>query len=201
MTSSALNALSFIISTIFDIFALLVAVRFMMQATRADYYNPIAQAVVKITDPLLRPLRKVIPGFKGLDMASIVLCFLVLFVKLIVVGKLMGLSAAVAGYLISLGGAGIATIVGISFVDVVNLFFNVLIYSIVILALLSWIVPDPRNPLYSLLQSLTNPILRHIRGLIPPLGGLDLSALVAIIGLYALKMFVIGTLIQLLYPR
>lgn len=200
MTGSALTALSFIISTIFDLFALLVAVRFIMQATRADYYNPIAQAVVKITDPLLRPLRKVIPGWKGFDMASVVLCLLVLFFKLIVVTQLLGSQAAVAGYLIPLGGAGLATLIGLSFVDLINLFFNIAIYSIVILALLSWIVPDPRNPLYSLLQSLTDPILRHVRGVIPPIGGLDLSALVAIIGLYALKIFVIGTLIQLVFP-
>jgi len=199
MTSSALTALSFLISTVFDLFALMVAIRFMMQATGADYYNPIAQAVVKITDPLLRPLRKIIPGFKGLDMASLLLCFLVLLAKLLVVTKLLGLRAAVASYLLTLSGAGIGTLIGVSLIDVINLFFNIAIYSIVILALLSWFVQDPRHPVYSLLNSLTHPILKHVRGIVPPVGGLDLSALVAILGLYALKIFVIGTLMGQLH--
>lgn len=194
MGNPALDAFSFIVSTIFDIFALLVAVRFLMQATRADYYNPIAQAVVKITDPLLKPLRRVIPGFKGMDMAALVLCLLVLLVKLLVVMKLLGLRAGVAGYLIPVAGLGLGKLISLSVLDLINLFFNIAIYSIVILALLSWIVPDPRNPLYSLLQSLTDPILRRVRAIVPPIGGLDLSALVAIVGLYALKILVMGTL-------
>ena len=199
MGSPALNALSFIIGTLFNIYALVVAVRFVMQATRADYYNPIAQSVVKITDPLLKPLRRVIPGFAGLDMASLVLCLLIIFAKFLVM-RVLGLDAVhAAGYMLNIASMGFGRLFGLSLLDLLNLFFNIAIYSIVIMALLSWIVPDGRNPLYSLLQSLTNPILRHVRNVVPPIGGLDLSALVAILGLYALKILVMQTLMGQLF--
>lgn len=199
MGNPALDTLSFIIGTLFNIYALVVAVRFVMQATRADYYNPIAQSIVKITDPLLKPLRKIVPGVAGLDMASLVLCLLVIVAKFFLMRMLGIENVAAAGYLLPVGSMGLGKLLGLSLLDMLNLFFNIAIYSIVIMALLSWVVPDGNNPLYSLLQSLTNPILRRVRAVVPPLGGLDLSAFVAIIGLYALKILVMGTLMGTLF--
>lgn len=182
MGNPALEALQFIVSTIFDIFALVVAVRFVMQAARVDYYNPIAQMVVKITDPALKPLRKIIPGFGGYDIAALVLCLLVIVVKQVFLNVL--------GFT-NMGGI---TLLVASFLEVLNIMFNIFIFGLFVMALLSWIVQDPNNPLYELLRALTNPVLRIVRRFVPPMGGLDLSVMAAIIGLMAIKILVMGTL-------
>ena len=197
MGNPAVDAFSFLLGAIFDLYATVVAIRFLMQAVRADYYNPLSQFVVKVTNPVLIPLRRFIPGFGGYDIAALVLCIAVIFLKLILF-KLLGLErASVAGYLMAVGGAGIGQLAFMSIVDLVNLLFNVFIVGAIILAIMSWIVSDPRHPAYSLISSLINPVLAPVRRYVPPIGGLDLSVLVLILGLSAIKMLVVGSLVNL----
>lgn len=198
MGNPALDALAFIIGTVMNLYAGVVALRFVMQTVRADYYNPFSQAVVKLTDPLLRPLRRIVPSFRRYDTASIVLCLAVLLLKLVLF-KLLGLSRAPAmGMYINAEALSIVTMLPAVFIDFINLLFNIVIYSMIIQALLSWIPGAYNNPVYGLLRSITDPVLAPVRRFVPPIGGLDLSVMVAIIALFALQMVVVRTLINAL---
>ena len=197
MGNPALGALGFIVGTCLNIYAMIVALRFVMQSVRADYYNPIAQFVVKATDPLLVPLRRAVPSIRGYDTASLLLAWAVLLVKFAAFATL-GLGAVPAiGTALPVAGAGVGTLLGASFVDLVYLMFNIFIFSLVIQALLSWLPNAGSSPIAGLLHGITRPVLTPVRRFVPPLGGLDLSSLVAIIGLFALRGFVVGTLFPL----
>jgi len=197
MGNPAVDAFSYLLGAIFDIYAMVVAARFLMQTVRADYYNPLAQFVVRVTNPVLIPLRRFVPGFGGYDIAALVLCLLVIFLKLLVF-KFIGLDrAGVAGYMLPVASIGITQLLALSFVDLINLLFNIFIFGAIILAIMSWFMPDRSNPAFTLLNSLINPVLAPVRRFVPPIGGLDLSVLVLILGLSALKMLVVGSLIRL----
>ena len=197
MGKPALSALGFILGTLFNLYATVVAVRFVMQVVRADYYNPISQAIVKLTDPLLVPLRRVIPSIKRYDSASFLLVFVILLLKILVF-KLLSL-----GYMPALGQSlivdslGSAQIVILAFLDLIHLFFNVFIFALIIQAVMSWIPGAAGNPVHSLVSSIGDPVTRPLRKLIPPMGGLDLTVFFTIIGLFALRIFLLGSLRQL----
>ena len=194
MGNPALDALGFIVGTLLNLYAMIVALRFVMQSVRADYYNPIAQFVVKATDPLLVPLRRATPSVAGYDTASLLLAWAVLVVKFLAFSSL-GLGAAPAiGTALAVSGVGVASLLGLALVDLVYLMFNIFIFSLVIQALLSWLPNAGNSPIAGLLHGITRPVLAPIRRFVPPLGGLDLSSLVAIIGLFALRGFVVGVL-------
>ncbi len=193
MGNPTLTALSFVLKTLLNLYALVVAVRFVMQAVGASGFGPIAQFILQATDPLLRPLRNFVPRFRQYDLAALLLLFVVLLLKSIIL-KALGQSDLLAGIPSALYALGTPQLVAFSLLSMLNLFFNIFIFSIFILAILSWIAPDPRNPVYEVLQPLAAPVLNRVRRYVPPLGGLDLSALVALIGLYAIKIVIIGTL-------
>ncbi|MDO6462240.1 YggT family protein [Granulosicoccaceae sp. 1_MG-2023] len=196
MTSPGMEALSFLINTLFDLYIMVVALRFLMQMTRADYHNPLAAFVVKVTNPLLIPLRRVVPGIGGHDMAALVLCFLLIVIKLFLF-KGLGLAEYIGGLRINMAYAAVGQVFGIALVSLVNLFFNVFLYSIVVLAILSWF-NNGYNPVQNILYSITSPVLTPLRRIIPPIGGLDLSALAAIILIQLAKILVINSMIGLI---
>ncbi len=197
MANPALNAIGFILGILFNLYATIVAVRFVMQVVRADYYNPLAQAVVKLTDPLLIPLRRVIPSIKKYDTASLVLVFAVLFLKMLVF-KYLSLGAVPAiGASAMIEQLPLAKIVLLSILDVIHQFFNVFIYALIIQAILSWLPNAGGNPVQAMVAAISDPVLRPLRKLIPPLGGIDLTVFFTIIGLFAVRIFLIGTLRQL----
>ncbi len=198
MANPALNAIGFILGILFNLYATVVAVRFVMQVVRADYYNPLAQAVVKLTDPLLIPLRRIVPSVKRYDTASLVLCFAVLLLKLVVF-KLLSLGAVPAlGQVVPVSQLPLVSMVLLAVLDLIHAFFNVFIYALIIQAILSWIPGATGNPVQALVGSISEPVLKPLRNLIPPLGGIDLTVFFTIIGLFALRIFVLGTLQQIL---
>ncbi|MFK8081035.1 MAG: YggT family protein [Granulosicoccus sp.] len=197
MANPALNAIGFILGILFNLYATVVAVRFVMQVVRADYYNPLAQAVVKLTDPLLVPLRRVIPSIKRYDTASLVLVFGVLLLKMLVF-KFLSLGAVPAiGTSAMVSQLPMIKILLLSLLDVIHQFFNVFIFALIIQAILSWVPNAGGNPVQGLVAAIGEPVLRPLRRLIPPLGGIDLTVFFTIIGLFALRIFLIGTLSQL----
>ena len=196
----ALSALGFIVSTLFDIYALLVGLRFVMQLVRADYYNPLAQFIVKATDPLLKPMRKVIPSIKKYDTSSLLLCFLVLLTKFILFKLLMLGPLREFGGLVNPAVLAMPQLLTVSAVSVISLLFNVFLGAIIIQALLSWLPAAQGNPMEGMLHAITQPVLTPIRRHIKPLGTLDLSALIGIIGLMALKIMIVGYLFKFLGP-
>ncbi|WP_105199608.1 MULTISPECIES: YggT family protein [unclassified Pseudoalteromonas] len=169
-----MNSVHFLVGILFDLFLMVVLLRFWLQAARADFYNPLSQFVVKATSFAVNPLRKVIPGFAGLDIASLVLAFIVAFAKvatlLLMFGEGWNTSLVLMG--------GVFTLIR----EALQLLFWVLI----IRAILSW-VSQGYNPIEAIFHQLTEPMLRPIRKVIPPIGGLDLSILVLIIGLQFLQ--------------
>lgn len=194
MVNPALNAIGFILGILFNLYATVVAVRFVMQVVRADYYNPLAEAVVKLTDPLLIPLRRVIPSIKRYDTASLVLVFAVLLLKLLVF-KYLGLGGVPAiGVAISVAPVPVTNLVLLGLLDVIYHFFNVFIYALIINAVLSWIPSAGGNPVQAMVASISEPVTRPLRRLIPPMGGIDLTVFFTIIGLFALRIFVMGIL-------
>lgn len=194
MGNPFLNSVGFILGTLLNLYATVVAVRFVMQVVRADYYNPLAQTIVKITDPLLKPLRRVIPSIKRYDTASLLLVFVVLLAKLCIFKALslgvvptMG-TGVMASQLPYLG------LTVIALLDVIHQFFNVFIFALIIMAIMSWFPGSTANPAYGLASSIGAPALKPMQRLIPPIGGMDLSVFFTILGLYALRMFLMGSL-------
>lgn len=159
------NAFLYLVSTPFNLFLITVLLRFWLQMTRADFYNPLSQFVVKVTSPLLNPIRKVIPGLGGFDLASLVLAIIVSILKFVVI------------FLLFFGALDPITILKRGLIDVLFMGLQVVSWVMIIRALLSW-VSQGHNPIEALFHQLTEPMLRPIRKIIPPVGGLDLSILV-----------------------
>lgn len=173
--------IEFLVTTLFELYILAVMLRFLLQWRRASFYNPLSQFLVKVTNPPLRPLRRVIPGLFGLDLAAVLLMVALQMVALALVALLRGAEP------------GVAALFALSLVELVELTFNVFIFSILIQALLSWVNPG-YNPVTGLLQSLNEPLLRPARRWIPPVSGLDLSPLAVLLALQVLKMLVMPPL-------
>lgn len=176
------NPLEFVIGTLFSLYVLALMLRFLLAWVRADFYNPVSQFLVKITNPVLVPLRRIIPPVGGVDMASVVLMLAVQMLGIALILLLRG------------GGVPLQALVFVSLTELVDLLFKVFIYGILIQAILSWVNPGTYNPAVSLLHSLTEPVLRPARRLLPPIGGLDLSPLVAILALEVLRRLVVPLL-------
>jgi len=160
-----------------SIYITIVVVRFLLQTVKADFYNPLSQFIVKATNPLLLPLRKVIPGFFGIDVASLVLAFILQIIAIQL------LAVVVSG-----GAIGAANVIILSFFELISLVLNIYLFSFIVLVIISWIAPGNHNPVVSLLSSITEPVLRPIRNILPPMGGLDFSIMVAILLIYILKI-------------
>ncbi|PID60144.1 MAG: hypothetical protein CSB44_11705 [Gammaproteobacteria bacterium] len=194
MLNPLLEAIGFIVGILFNVYAIVVALRFVMQLVRADYYNPFSQAVVKLTDPLLKPLRRVVPAIGRYDTASLVLMFGVLLAKLIIFKFLpLGAAPAISG-MYRLDMVGLPLMLPLALLDMINQFFNVFIFALIIRAILSWFPQAGGNPVQHLATSISEPVLKPLRNRIPPVGGLDISLFLTVIGLYALRWVVVGTL-------
>ena len=174
------NAATFLIETVFFLYILLVMLRFLLQWTRANFYNPVSQFIVKATQPPLRPLRKIIPGFGGVDLAAAVLMFALKFTELWLVTGLLGFTPQV-------GGLAILTIA-----ELLGLVVNVFIVSILIQVIISWVNPGMSNPVMGLLHSLNEPLLAPARRVIPPISGFDLSPIAVFIFLQLVSILAVA---------
>ncbi len=196
MGNAVLEAFSFLVGMVLNLYAMLFAVRFIMQVFRADYYNPLAQFVVKVTDPVLKPLRRFIPSFKSYDTSSLLVTFVVLLVKILLLKLLQTDILPVAGKALYSDRQSYGTLFFIALVDVVHLLFNVFIFAMVIQAILSWFPNPNTDSIRNLLSGITEPLLRPIRKHVPPIGGFDFSILIGIIGLFFLQILVTGSLLS-----
>ncbi|HEX5057461.1 MAG TPA: YggT family protein [Gammaproteobacteria bacterium] len=179
------NPLIFLIDFTVGLYILAVMLRFLLQWVHADFYNPLSQFIVRITNPLLIPLRRLIPGFGGVDWASVVLLLLLITLK-------MELISAVQGRL--LPPVSLAPLV---LAELLNTFLNIFFFTILIQAIASWIAPHQYNPVTGLLHQLNEPLLRPIRRLLPPMGGLDFSPLLALALIHLSRMLLLQPLYNL----
>lgn len=168
---SAMNEiLVYLIQTLLSLFLMAMLLRFLLQLVRADFYNPISQFLVKVTNPLVLPLRKVIPGYAGLDMASLLLALLL---------QLLGIAAILLLY--SLEMPAIPLLLAWSFLGVVSLLVNIYFFALLAMIILSWVAPGSNNPAIYLLYQITEPVMAPLRKLLPPMGGLDFSPILVFI--------------------
>ena len=180
---SGLNgAAIFVIQTLGSLYLLIVLLRFILQLVRANFYNPLCQFIVKATQPLLKPLRRVIPSLFGLDMSSLVLALLLQILLFVVILMLNGYQAFTV-LLLPWGLIGIF-----------SLFLKIIFWSMIISVILSWVAPGSRSPGAELVAQITEPVLAPFRRLIPNLGGLDISPIFAFIAIQLLQSWVIPRL-------
>ena len=185
---SGLNgAAIFVIQTLGSLYLLIVLLRFILQLVRANFYNPLCQFVVKATQPLLKPLRRVIPSLFGLDMSSLVLALLLQILLFVVILMLNGYQAFTV-LLLPWGLIGIF-----------SLFLKIIFWSMIISVILSWVAPGSRSPGAELVAQITEPVLAPFRRLIPNLGGLDISPIFAFIVIQLLQSWVIPRLAYFAY--
>ncbi len=178
--SGLINVISFLIHIVITLYIYAVIIRMILGLAGADIYNPFSQFIMTITNPVLLPLRKLIPSIRRIDTAAVLLILFLKFIELFIRSYLVS-KQVVLGTLI------IPTILG-----VINLVINLFIFSIIILVIISWIAPfiqSQNNPLVSILRTITEPLLRPARKYIPPVGMFDLSPLVVLIALYCVQIF------------
>lgn len=180
MTNSVLAALIFIISTLAQLYLLVLLLRLLLPVFRADFRNPFAQAILKLTSPLVIPLRRVLPPVGRVDTATVVVAFAIQYLTILVTGLIAGRTSSILA---------IATT---SVVSLVSLTIKLFVFAILIRVVLSWIAPRSYNPALAIIYALTDPVLRPFRRIIPPMGGIDLSPLFAMIALMALSIIVSG---------
>ncbi|MGF6556902.1 YggT family protein [Pseudomonas sp. S30_BP2TU TE3576] len=176
------DAAIFIIKTLGSLYLLIVLMRFILQLVRANFYNPLCQFIVKATQPLLKPLRRVIPSMFGLDMSSLVLALIVQIVLMAVILLLKGFEV------------DLLLLVPWALIALFSLFLNVLFYAMIISVILSWVAPGSHNPGAELVAQITEPVLAPFRRFIPSLGGLDISPIFAFIVIQLLQSWLIPRL-------
>lgn len=159
----------FLIDTLFSLYIGAIILRFLLAWVRASFYNPLSQFLVKITNPVLIPLRRVIPAAGKIDTSAIVLALALTMLKLTLLDML--------GYI---GG----NIVLGSVLDLLKTVIHIYIFALIVQAVMSWVGNSHGNPLADLLHSLTEPLLRPIRQFVPVIGMIDLSPMVALLLLY-----------------
>jgi YggT family protein len=184
MTNPLSEAGIFLVNTLFGLYILAVMLRFLLQWVRADFYNPVSQWLIKLTNPPLLPLRRLIPGWGGVDLAAVVLLVVLQAIALLIV-------ATLGGFQLSLG-----SLLVLSVAKLLSLLLNIFLVTILIVVILSWVSPGTYHPVTALLSQLTEPVLRPARRLIPPIAGLDLSPLAVLVGIQLLQIVLVKPLLS-----
>lgn len=179
------DPLVFLIDTVFSLYILAVMLRFVLQWIRADFYNPLSQFLVKITHPPLKMMRRFIPSIGRIDTASLVLA---VCLQMLANGAILALK----GLTIS-----IVALALLSFTDLLKMLMDIYVYAIFVGAVLSWVAAGTYSAVSALIFSITEPLLSICRRILPDMGGIDLSPLVALVVLQLAKMMVLPPLQQL----
>lgn len=182
MESSA----ALIFSTFAGIYLLAVLLRFLLQIAKADFYNPISQAVVKITDPMVRTFRTFIPGYRGIDFSSLVLAFVVEAIAICVLIILYGGSIPSIGYIVTWAFVGIVLFI-------ISIYYYAILASIIMSFVMMFSGSTNPHPLLLLIWQLTEPVMAPVRKIIPPMGGLDFSPIFIFIAIQIIQNFILTT--------
>ena len=175
-----MEALIYLLRFAFDALLMILIIRVWLQWVKADFYNPLSQFIVKVSNPLVVPLRKIVPGLGGLDLATVLIAYAVATLKFVTLaalsGESLGVLAFYIGLLVLLKQAGF-----------------LLFIIMIIMAIMSWVVQGYNSTLMVLSQ-LTEPFLNPIRKIIPNMGGLDLSMLVAFLAMNVINILLSSSL-------
>lgn len=176
------DSFSFLIDTVFQLYMLLILLRFLFQLTRVDFRNPIVGPIVKLTHPPLAWIRRFVPGLFGVDLSAIVLFLLLGLLKYFLLGLLKGVVFNPLGGLV------------LVFAVLLQTSAWIFIGAIIIQAIMSWFIQQPGHPVMRLLNDFTRPLLMPVRNLLPSFGGIDFSPIVVLIGLNFLQKLLISPL-------
>ena len=180
------QAIIFLVKLFFDIYILALILRYLLTIVRVDSLNPLSTLIMKVTNPLLKPLRRTIPGYFGIDWASIISLFLVQAIEIILVALIIT--------------GGMPAFSGLTMLTIAYLLRTILyiyLFIIIIQVIISWINPNAYNPITTIMYQISEPILKPIRQFIPSSGGLDFSPLVALIIINLLVILIISPLMDL----
>lgn len=180
MGSASMNIGLLLVNAVAGFYLFIIILRFLLQAVRADFYNPISQFVVKATHPPLVPLRKFIPPLGGFDLAAVVLA---LAVELLAIT----LSLLIVGYPLPIANMVIWACLGL-----VGLVFKLYFWGILIMVIASWIAPGNYNPALGLLQQLIEPVMKPIRKMMPDMGGFDISPIIAFLLIQVFEILIVS---------
>lgn len=184
MNSYLSSAAIFLIETLFGIYMMLVLVRLVLQLVRANFYNPVCQFIVKATNPPLKPLRRIIPGLMGIDMAAVVLLLALQMLKLFLIALVTGMGLSFAGVLV------------MSIGELIAMLLNLYMVTILVQIVLSWVGQGGGNPMVSLLYTLNEPVMRPARRILPPISGIDLSPILVFLAIGLLKILLVSPIIN-----
>lgn len=178
------NAGLMLINTLIGIYLFILMLRFLLQASGADYYNPMSQSVVKITQPVVQPFQRFLGPVAGrFDLATLAAGFVLKVLSIIAIFMIIGIGMPpLAGVLI----AGVAAVLG----AILKIYF----FALIVMIILSWVAPNASHPGALLVMQLVEPIMAPVRRVIPPLGMIDLSPIVVFIGINLLDGLVVGAL-------
>jgi len=175
----------FLVDTVLGIYILIVLLRFLFQLARADFYNPLSQFIVKASNPPLARLHQLIPSLWGIDLGAIVLLLILEGLRLALTSLMLGHTPRVGGVLI------------LSIGELLKLAVYVVVFSIFVRALLSWVSSGTGNPMARLLGSFTEPLLAPARRLLPATGGLDLSPILVFVALMLILKLVVRPILDI----
>jgi YggT family protein len=170
-----MQAIRFIVDTLLTLYAVVLLLRLLLQITRADFRNPLSRAILQLTNPVILPLRKLLPPAGKVDTATVAALVLCILIKLWIGSLLLGIAAP-----------PLLPLLRETLLQLVELVLTTYLFSIFINALLSFVAPGNYSPAQSLLASICDPVLKPFRRLVPPIAGLDLSPLWACIAIQAL---------------
>lgn len=172
----ARESVLFLVKTLGDLYIMAFLLRFLLQWVRADFYNPLAQFVVKVTDPLIRPARRLVPPLRSIDLPTLV-------VLVILEAVLIWLILVIASFSVPAG-----TFVVWTVLRLIRTLLSLYMFSILLYVIMSWISPGGYHPIGRVLADLNEPLLRPARRLLPPIGGLDLSPMLVAIVIIAARI-------------
>ncbi|NKI35030.1 YggT family protein [Wenzhouxiangella sp. XN79A] len=178
MGGSVNNAFAFLVETLFSLYLAALLLRVLLEAVGADYYNPISQVLLKVTEPLVGPLSRVVPRFGRFNTAAVIWMLVLQALAVFLVLTLNGYSLPVPELLV------------VSVLRLIRLLLTMYLVLILAEVILSWVGGGLRHPIIPLIYQLTRPVLAPIRRVLPSLGGLDLSPLVALIGIQFLMILI-----------
>lgn len=169
-----------LINSLGSMLLLVVILRFLLQLVRADFYNPISQFIVKATNPALIPLRRIIPGLGGLDLASLALAY---FVQVAIIALIFFVTSQP---IMPWGNFLIWAPVGL-----LSLILNIYFWGLIIIVVASWVAPNSYNPALILINQIMEPVVRPIRRIMPDLGGIDLSPIILFLSIRMAEMLIV----------
>ena len=175
-----------ILNVLGGLYLLAVLLRFLLQVAKADFYNPVSQAVVKITDPMVRILRRLIPGYRGIDFSSLLLALLIEAVAICALITLDGRTIPGIGFIITWSFVGVIYFI-------VNIYYYAIIGSIIMSFVMMFSGSMNPHPLLRLIWQLTEPVLAPVRKIVPSIGGLDFSPIFIFVGIQLIRNFLITT--------